>query len=335
VRAFLRPVRHRQNLRVLTGAHVERIRLKDRRAAGLELSLDGVPAEIDVSGELILSAGAIGTPQLLQLSGIGPAELLKQHGIDVLHDLPGVGGNLQDHLQIRTIFKISGTQTLNELQATWRGKAKIALEYALHRSGPMAMAPSQLGIFMRSDQRYATPNIEFHVQPLSLDRFGEPLHGFPAITVSVCNLRPESRGTVRITSPDSRLYPEIAPNYLATDNDRMIAADSIKVARRLMATQRLQAYRPIEFKPGPEITAPEDLMRAAGDIATTIFHPVGTARMGSDALSVVDPELRLRGVERLRIADASIMPTIVSGNTHAPAVMIGEKAAELILRQAP
>jgi choline dehydrogenase len=334
VRAFLRPVWRRLNLKVLTGAHAERIIFSGRRATGLDLTLDGSPAHIDVTGELILSAGAIGTPQLLQLSGLGPGELLRQHGIEVLQDLPGVGDNLQDHLQIRTIFKISGARTLNELQATWRGKARIALQYALRRRGPMSMAPSQLGIFMRSDPRYATPNIEFHVQPLSLDRFGEPLHDFPAITVSVCNLRPESRGSVRITSSDPHRHPEIAPNYLSTDNDREVAAESSKVARRLMATRRLSAYRPIELKPGPEITAPQDLTRAAGDIATTIFHPVGTARMGSDALAVVDPELRLRSVEGVRVADASIMPTIVSGNTHAPAVMIGEKAAEIILRAA-
>jgi choline dehydrogenase len=320
-------------LRVLTRAHAERIRISEGRVTGLELTLDGVPARVDVAGELILSAGAVGTPQLLQLSGIGPAELLKHHGIEVVQDVPGVGENLQDHLQIRTIFKISGTQTLNELQSTWRGKARIALQYALSRTGPMSMAPSQLGIFMRSDPRYATPNIEFHVQPLSLDRFGEPLHDFPAITVSVCNLRPESRGYVRITSPDHRHHPEIAPHYLSTENDRTVAADSIRVARRLMATKRLSAFEPAEWKPGPHITDAEDLTRAAGDIATTIFHPVGTARMGSDQAAVVDPKLRLRAAERLRIADASVMPTIVSGNTHAPAVMIGEKAAELILRK--
>jgi choline dehydrogenase len=234
-------------------------------------------------------------------------------------------------LQIRTIFKISGTPTLNELQATWRGKARIAFEYALRRSGPMSMAPSQLGIFMRSDPRFETANIEFHVQPLSLDRFGQPLHDFPAITLSVCNLRPESRGSVRITSPDPRDHPEIAPNYLSTENDRLVALESIRAARRLMATGRLSRYRPIEFKPGSKVTEPQDLMRAAGDIATTIFHPVGTARMGNDAQAVVDPELRLRGVEYLRVADTSIMPTIVSGNTHAPAVMIGEKAAGFVL----
>jgi len=332
VRAFLRPVRHRQNLRVLTRAMAERIIVKDGRAAGLKLTVDGVPSKVDVAGELILSAGAINTPQLLQLSGLGPAELLKRHGIDVLKDIRGVGDNLQDHLQIRTIFGISGAETLNELQAKWYGKARIALQYAFNRRGPMSMAPSQLGIFMRSDERFATPNLEFHVQPLSLDRFGEPLHDYPAITVSVCNLLPESRGTVRITSSDPRQHPEIAPNYLSTEADRAVAAESIGAARRLMATKRLAVYRPVELKPGPEITAAKDLARAAGDIATTIFHPVGTARMGSDDAAVVDPQLRFRGIERLRIADASIMPIIVSGNTHAPAVMIGEKAAEFILR---
>jgi choline dehydrogenase len=334
VGAFLKPVRHRKNLAILRKAQAERISFSGKRAAGLDFRLNGEAVHLEIKCELILAAGAIGTPQLLQLSGIGPAALLAKHGIPVFHDLPGVGENLQDHLQIRTAFRISGADTLNERQATIIGKARIALEYALRRSGPMAMAPSQLGIFMRSDPRYATPNLEFHVQPLSLDRFGQPLHDYPAITVSVCNLRPESRGTVRITSSDPRQHPEIAPNYLSTENDRLVAAESIGAARRLMATKRLAIYSPIELKPGPGVAEPQDLIRAAGDIATTIFHPVGTARMGSDRLAVVDPELRLRGVERLRVADASVMPTIVSGNTHAPAVMIGEKAAEFILRKA-
>jgi choline dehydrogenase len=280
--------------------------------------------------ELILSAGSIGSVQLLQLSGVGPAALLKRHGIEVRHDLPGVGENLQDHLQIRTAFRITGAATLNERQSTWRGKAGIALEYALWRTGPMSMAPSQLGIFMKSDPRFETANIEFHVQPLTLDRFGEPLHAFPAITVSVCNLRPESRGHVRIVSADPFVHPEIAPNYLSTDGDRQVAVDSIVAARRLMATRRMQAYRPEEFRPGPEIATPEELWRAAGDIATTIFHPVGTARMGTDPMAVVDPQLRVHGVTGLRVVDASVMPTIVSGNTHAPAVMIAEKAADFI-----
>lgn len=330
VRAFLKPIRHRRNLTVMTGAHVERILFDGTRASGLELKLNGRPARVSAASELVLAAGAIGTPQLLQLSGIGPAALLQRHGIAVRQDMPGVGANLQDHLQIRTAFRITGARTLNEWQASLFGKAQIGLQYALKRSGPMAMAPSQLGIFMRSDPRFETANIEFHVQPLSLDKFGEPLHPFPAITVSVCNLRPESRGHVHIVSADPTAHPEIAPNYLSTETDRAVAADSITAARRLMATARMQEYRPQEFKPGPEIVSPEDLARAAGDIATTIFHPAGTAKMGTDRLSVVDPQLRVRGISGLRIADASIMPTIVSGNTHAPVVMIAEKASEMI-----
>ncbi|BCH28716.1 choline dehydrogenase [Mesorhizobium sp. L-8-10] len=329
-RAFLKPVRHRKNLRVLTGALAERIVFSQNRATGLELRLDGRPARASVEGELLLAAGAIGTPQILQLSGVGPGGLLQEHGIPVVHELDGVGENLQDHLQIRTAFRISGARTLNERQATLAGKAGIALEYALWRSGPMSMAPSQLGIFMRSNPRFATPNIEFHVQPLSLERFGEPLDSFPAITVSVCNLRPQSRGHVRIASPDPEAHPAIAPNYLSTGEDREAAVDSILAARRLMATNRMGAFDPREFKPGPAVDTPEELVRAAGDIATTIFHPVGTAKMGRDAKAVVDPELKVRGVSGLRIADASVMPTIVSGNTHAPVVMIAERAAQLV-----
>ncbi|WP_248307652.1 GMC family oxidoreductase N-terminal domain-containing protein [Bosea sp. FBZP-16] len=335
VRAFLRPVRNRSNLTVLTQAQAERIAFSGKRASGLELRLKGEPVQVDAAGELILSAGAIGTPQLLQLSGVGPGALLSQHGIAVQHELPGVGENLQDHLQIRTVFRITGARTLNERQASLFGKAGIALEYALRRSGPMAMAPSQLGIFMRSDERFATPNIEFHVQPLSLERFGQPLDAFPAITVSVCNLRPDSRGHVRIVSADPFAHPTIAPNYLSADSDREVAAASITAARRLMATRRMQAFKPEELKPGIAVQEPAELAQAAGDIATTIFHPVGTAKMGVDAMAVVDPELRVHGLEGLRVVDASIMPTIVSGNTHAPAVMIAEKAAQLMTASQP
>jgi choline dehydrogenase len=329
-RAFLKPARGRANLRIVTRAQAERIEFAGKRAAGLLLRLDGRPARVTIGKELLLAAGSIGSPQLLQLSGVGPADLLQRHGIAVLKDLPGVGENLQDHLQLRTIFRISGARTLNEWQARWPGKAEIALQYALWRKGPMSMAPSQLGIFMRSDARFATPNIEFHVQPLSLDRFGEPLHDYPAITVSVCNLRPESRGHLRIVSADPLAPPEIAPNYLSTDEDRRVAVESIGAARRLMATRRMQAFAPEELKPGAAVTSPADLARAAGDIGTTIFHPVGTAKMGTDSLAVVDPKLKVHGLEGIRVADASIMPTIVSGNTHAPAVMIGEMAARFI-----
>jgi choline dehydrogenase len=330
-RAFLNPVKRRPNLRIVKHAHAERLRFDNRRATALECRVDGKPALARIKGEIVLAAGSIGTPQILQLSGIGPPELLKSHGIELVQDRDAVGANLQDHLQIRTAFRIHHADTLNERMATLGGKLRIALEYAWRRSGPMSMSPSQLGIFMRSDPRFDTANIEFHVQPLSLERFGEPLHDFPAVTVSVCNLRPEARGSVKIVSGDPQTHPEIRPNYLSTDGDRDVAVQSIRQARRLMATRRMAEFAPAEFKPGPEIASDDELARAAGDISTTIFHPVGTARMGSDEAAVVDPELRLRGVEGVRIADASIMPVIVSGNTHAPVVMIAERASELMI----
>jgi choline dehydrogenase len=330
-RAFLNPVKHRRNLNIVKRAHAERLRFDGRRATALELRVDGKAAIARVKGEIVLAAGSIGTPQILQLSGIGPAALLKKHGIGLLQDHDAVGANLQDHLQIRTAFRIRNAQTLNERMSSLRGKLGIALEYAWRRSGPMSMAPSQLGIFMRSDPRFDTANIEFHVQPLSLERFGEPLHVFPAVTVSVCNLRPEARGSVTIVSADPHAHPEIRPNYLSTQGDRDVAVQSIRQARRLMATRRMTEFSPEEFKPGPEIVNDEDLAKAAGDIATTIFHPVGTARMGSDDAAVVDPELRLRGLAGVRVADASVMPVIVSGNTHAPVVMIAERASELMI----
>lgn len=327
VKAFLRPVRRRANLQVLTGAHVERLILEDGRVGGVAFRRGGHAAEARVEGEVVMAAGAIGTPHILQLSGIGPPDLLAAHGIAVHHALPGVGANLQDHLQIRTVFGITGADTLNARMATPWGKIRIGMEYLLMRSGPMAMAPSQLGIFARSDPSYATPNIEYHVQPLSLDRFGEPLHSYPAITVSVCNLRPESRGHVHIAGADPRAAPEIRPNYLATETDRVVAADSIRHARRLMATRRMAAYGPEELRPGPEIRDDAALAKAAGDIATTIFHPVGTAKMGQDAMAVVDPRLRVHGLANLRVADASIMPSITSGNTASPVIMIAERCA--------
>ena len=330
-RAFLSPVKHRSNLRIIKRAHAERLRFEGKRVSALECRIEGRPAIAHVKGELVLAAGSIGTPQILQLSGIGPPDLLKKHGIELVQDHDGVGANLQDHLQIRTAFRISNAGTLNERMASIRGKLAILLEYAWHRSGPMSMAPSQLGIFMRSDPRFETANIEFHVQPLSLDRFGEPLHSFPAITVSVCNLRPEARGSVNIVSPDPQVHPEIRPNYLSTEGDREVAVQSIRQARRLMATRRMAEFAPEEFKPGPELVRDDDLAKAAGDIATTIFHPVGTARMGSDAAAVVDPSLQVRGMAGLRVVDASVMPVIVSGNTHAPVVMIAEKASQLII----
>ncbi|MDG4720409.1 MULTISPECIES: GMC family oxidoreductase [Thalassospira] len=332
-RAFLKPVMHRPNLAVLTKATVVGLELDGATVRGVRYERDGKTECVKAGREVILSAGAIGTPQILKLSGIGPATELRDHGIPVVNDLPGVGENLQDHLQIRTAFRIKGARTLNEMQSTLWGKAKIGLDYALRRRGPMAMAPSQLGIFTKSDPTFETPNIEYHVQPLSLDKFGDPLHDYPAITVSVCNLRPTSVGRVTLTSSDAYSAPDIAPNYLSTDQDRQVSVQSIRHARRLMATRRMQQFSPVEFAPGPHVTSDDALAEAAGKVATTIFHPVGTAKMGAkhDLMAVVDDRLRVRGMANLRIADASVMPSIVSGNTHAPVVMIAERASELII----
>ena len=329
-KAFLDPARDRPNLRIETHAEVEALVLDGRRVTGIRFRRGGQVLHAGARLEVVLAAGSINSPALLERSGIGDPDRLRAVGIAVRHALAGVGENLQDHLQLRTVFRISGARTLNDRAGSLLGRAGIALEYALRRSGPMAMAPSQLGIFTRSSERFETPNIEYHVQPLSLDRFGEPLHPWPALTVSVCNLRPESRGSSHVASADPGEAPVIAPNYLATPGDRSVAADSIRHARQLMATRRMAGFAPREVLPGPAIQTQADLERAAGDIGTTIFHPVGTTKMGSDPMAVVDARLRVHGIGGLRIADCGIMPSIVSGNTHAPAVMIGEKAAVMM-----
>jgi choline dehydrogenase len=291
----------------------------------------------EASSEVILSAGSIGSPQLLQLSGIGPGALLQKHGVPVVHDAPGVGANLQDHLQIRSVYKVQGVSTLNVRANSLWGKVMIGLEYALKRSGPMSMAPSQLGAFTRSDPGQPYPNIEYHVQPLSLEAFGEPLHNFPAFTASVCNLNPSSRGSVEIKSPDVNVAPAIAPNYLSTDADRKVAADSLRLTRTIVGQPALAAYQPVEFKPGVQYQSDDELARLAGDIATTIFHPIGTTQMGKDGdpLAVLDSHLRVRGpgglVAGLRVVDAGAMPVITSGNTNSPVLMMAEKAARWIL----
>ncbi len=287
--------------------------------------------QIQAEREVILAAGAIGSPQILQLSGIGPGELLSGLGIPIIAESPNVGENLQDHLQLRTIFKVRKALTLNERAGSLFGKASIGMEYALRRTGPMSMAPSQLGIFAKSDPSFTTANVEYHVQPLSLDKFGEPLHSFPAITMSVCNLRPLARGHVRIKSADYRDHPAIQPNYLSDEADRRVASDSLRLTRRIMRAKALERFGPCEYLPGPHFDGDEELARAAGDIGTTIFHPVSTCRMGVDGGSVVDGSCRVRGVTGLRVVDASIMPAITSGNTNAPTVMIAEKASDMIL----
>lgn len=331
-KAFLRPIRHRQNLSVLTEAQTTRILFDGKRAVGVEFIKDGHRQVVRASKEVVLAAGSIGSVQLLQLSGVGSGSLLQGLGLPVVHDLPGVGQNLQDHLQIRTVYRVQGARTLNTMANSLIGKAMMGLEYALKRTGPLSMSPSQLGVFTRSGPEQTRANIEYHVQPLSLERFGEPLHSFPAFTASVCNLRPTSRGHVRIASPDFQQAPEIYCGYLSTDEDRRVAADSIRVTRRIASQPALARFKPQEIKPGPQVDDTEEsLARAAGDIATTIFHPVGTCKMGQDAMAVVDPSLKVHGVTGLRIADASIMPTITSGNTNSPTLVIAEKAARMIL----
>jgi choline dehydrogenase len=345
-KAFLRPTcMERPNFELWTSAQVSKLRLQTQpdgrqHCTSVSVCVNGEMVTATAHGEVILSAGSIGSPHLLQLSGIGPAALLQQHGIEVQHDAPGVGANLQDHLQIRAVFKVAGVQTLNTQANSLWGKAKIGLEYALKRTGPMSMAPSQLGAFTRSDSGQAHPNLGCHVQPLSLDAFGEPLHSFNVFTASVCNLNPTSRGSVTIKSPNFDAAPAIAPNYLSTEVDRKVAADSLRVTRQIVAQPALQKYQPQEWKPGTPFQTDDELAQLAGDIATTIFHPVGTTKMGraDDPMAVVDSRLRVRGpgglIGGLRVVDAGVMPLITSGNTNAPTLMMAEKASQWIIQDA-
>ena len=332
-KAFLKPALTRPNLTVMTHAQVKRLRLDGRRVTGVEFVHDGEQLFAEARRETILTAGAINSPQILQCSGIGPGALLQQHGIPVVHDLPGVGANLQDHLQLRMAFKVSNVQTLNTMAHSWWGKVKMGLEYAFNRSGPLSMAPSQLGAFVKSDAAQASANLEYHVQPLSLDKFGDPLHTFPAFTASVCNLRPTSRGSVQIKSPDTATAPAIAPNYLSTSEDQAIAVRALRLTRRIVTeTNVMRKYAPQEFLPGPAFQSDAEMLKAAGNVGTTIFHPVGTCKMGraDDDSAVVDATLKVRGIEGLRVIDASVMPSITSGNTNSPVVMIAERGAGMV-----
>jgi choline dehydrogenase-like flavoprotein len=333
-KGFLAPALKRPNLRLVTGVQVERVVFEGRRAVGVAWRGPGGPSQARAKGEVILSAGSVGSTQILQLSGVGPGEWLAEAGVDVVADRPGVGRNLQDHLQQRAIYRVQGVTTLNARYHNLLMRGLMGAEYALLRTGPLTMAPSQLGIFTTSSPDHERPNIQFHVQPLSLDRFGEPLHRFPAVTVAACNLRPTSRGTIRLRSGDPAEAPRIAPNYLATPEDRRVAADAIRVTRRLMGQPALARFRPQEHLPGPSVGDDEgSLAKAAGDIGTTIFHPVGTAKMGleSDPLAVTDARLRVIGLEGLRVIDASVMPTITSGNTNTPTIMIADRGAGFVL----
>jgi choline dehydrogenase-like flavoprotein len=335
-RAFLKPVLQRPNLRLETGVHVERVLLDGRRAVGVAFTRDGEQHVARAAGEVILTAGAVASPPILERSGIGDGARLSEFGVAVAHHLPGVGENLQDHLQLRPIYKVSGVRTLNDdYGRLWR-RAVMGLEYALLRRGPLTMAPSQLGAFARSSADYATANLEFHFQPLSLDKWGEGLHPFPAFTASVCNVRPSSRGHVHATSRDALAPPVIQPNYLSTDEDRRVAVDALRLTRRIVAQPPLAPFRPQEYRPGAHLSSDDELVQAAGEIGTTIFHPVGTARMGADhdPMAVLDERLRVRGVAGLRVIDASAMPRITSGNTNSPTVMIAEKGAAMVLEDA-
>jgi choline dehydrogenase len=336
-RGFLKPVLGRPNLRLETQCLVEGLIFGGKRAVGVRWRQNGATRSARCRGEVVLAAGAIGSIQLLKLSGVGPAGELGRLGVPVVLDRPGVGENLQDHLQLRLIYKVAGVKTLNEIYRSRLGRAGMGLDYALFRRGPLTMAPSQLGLFTRSDPTRERANIQFHVQPLSLDKFGEPLHEFPAFTASVCNLQPTSRGFVRLRSTDPADKPMIKPNYLSTDEDRRVAADSIRVARKIVAQPALARYKPAEYLPGSSVGNDDAaLIKAAGDVGTTIFHPVGTAKMGraTDPTAVVDERLRVIGLERLRVIDASIMPTVTSGNTNAPTMMIAEKGAAMIREDA-
>ena len=334
--AFLRPAMHRPNLTVVTDAHVTKLKFNGRDCVGLQFQRGkGNHREsfhADAKRETILAAGAIGSPQLLQVSGIGDGQHLNEKGIALVHHLPGVGANLHDHLQIRMQYKVRNVKTLNGIANSFWGKAAMAIEYFALRTGPLTMPPSQCGAFARSDPSQPTPNMEWHVQPLSLDKFGDPLHSFPAITPSVCNLRPTSRGFVKIRSKDPLDYPEIRLNYLSTEEDRRIAVEGMRFTRRIMAAKAMAKYQPEEYRPGASIANDNELARAAGELGTTIFHPVGTCKMGNDPLAVVDDELRVRGVGRLRVIDASVFPRITSGNTNAPTYVIAEKGARAVLK---
>jgi choline dehydrogenase-like flavoprotein len=339
-RGFLKPIlKARPNLKLVTGAFVENVVMQNNRAIGVAWfreKRNDVEHHVSRAANIILAAGAVQTPKILEMSGIGQGERLKGLGLPVIHDSPGVGENLQDHLQLRPIYRVSGVPTLNEQYANWLRRPAMAADYAFRRRGPMTMAPSQMGAFAKTNERHATPNVQFHVQPLALPKFGEPLYSFPAITISVCNLRPDSRGSIHAKSPDPEVAPSIQPNYLATESDRVTAVESIRLVRRIVGQPALKRYAPEEFTPGAQLQSDEELAKAAGEIGTTIFHPVGTAKMGtaSDRMAVVDERLRVIGIEGLRVIDASIMPTITSGNTNSPTLMIAEKGAAMLLEDA-
>ncbi|MBB3973624.1 GMC family oxidoreductase [Hansschlegelia beijingensis] len=332
--AYLKPARGRANLRIETNAHATGLIMQGRRAVGVRYRQGGEIVEARASGEVVLAAGALQSPQLLQLSGIGPASLLRGHGVDVVHDLPGVGENLQDHLQFRLMYRVSKPITTNdELKSIW-SRARIGLKWLTTGRGPLGIGINQGGLFTRILPGSATPDIQFHFATLSADMAGAKPHPWPGCTFSVCQLRPESRGRVAIKSTDPMEAPSMRPNYLSAEVDRICAIESIKYARRLAATEALKPYIAGEYKPGPGVRSDDEILDFAREYGATIFHPSGTCKMGPDPMAVVDARLRVRGVTGLRVCDCSVMPTLVSGNTHAPVVMMAEKASDMILEDA-
>ena len=332
-KAFLKPILQRKNIKIFKECEVENLIIQDKTVNGINIKVNGRKSQIFCNKEVILSAGSIGSPKILELSGIGNAEILKKYGVDTIINLKNVGENLQDHLQLRVIYKLVNAKTLNQQINSVFGKIKIGMEYIFQRRGPMSMAPSQLGVFAMSDASYEMPNVQFHIQPLSLDKFGEPLHNFPGLTASVCNLNPLSRGSIHIQSRDLNTQPKINPNYLSNAIDKKVAADSIRLARKIISQPAMMKYNPTEYAPGLQFQTNDELEKVAGDIGTTIFHPVGTCAMGIQNDSVTTPTLKVNGIEKLRIVDASIMPSITSGNTNSPTLMIAEKASEIILNE--
>ncbi len=333
VKAFLKPIKHRKNLKIFKNCEVTNIIVEGKVASGVNINFKNKKIKLISNKEVILSSGSIGSPKILELSGIGNPMILKKYGIKIKVNNQNVGENLQDHLQLRVIYRLKGAETLNEKTNSVFGKLKIGLEYFLKRTGPMSMAPSQLGVFAMSDSYFEMPNIQFHVQPLSLDKFGDPLHDFPGLTASVCNLNPASRGTVHIRSNDFLVPPKIDPNYLSVESDQTVAVKSIKLARKIINQPAMNKYNPIEHAPGKQFQTEQELKKVAGDIGTTIFHPVGTCAMGNYPGSVTKPNLKVNGLDKLRIVDASVMPTITSGNTNSPTLMIAEKASSMILSE--
>jgi choline dehydrogenase len=331
--AYLRPAKKRPNLRIETDALVRRIVLDGQRALAVAYRQNGVERTVAARREIVLAAGAIGSPQILQLSGIGPGAHLQGHGVEVVHDLPGVGHNLQDHFQARSVYRCTRPITLNDrVRSPWQ-KLLMGAEWFVFRTGPLTVGAGQGGIFARTRPELATPDVQFHIILFSADRPGQPLHPFSGFTASVCQLRPESRGTVMIRAPDPEAHPAIAANYLATETDRRAIIDGLRLARRLAATEPLRPYIAEELEPGPDQTTDEGLLAHARARGSTIFHPSGSCMMGPAAnpMAVVDPELRVHGLSGLRVADAGVMPTVVSGNTNAACIMIGEKCADLML----